>query len=76
MNLANIKKLVVVLVGSVVVIVNSIWGIDISGQEQDLINAINTVVLVLTSFGVWKVTNKPKADPETEGEIEIGRAHV
>ncbi len=74
MKLAEIKKLIVMLVGSVIIIINTIWGLDLSGQEAELAKAISdavtVVVLILTSFGVWKVTNAPKPEPETEGEID------
>ena len=59
MNLSNYRKLVVAVVGISVMLVNQIWGVDLTGMEPDLVDAVNVMIGVVTAFGVERVANKP-----------------
>jgi hypothetical protein len=55
--MTNYRKLIVALVGLVVLAAGR-YGFDLSGQEQMI---VDTVVSVLTVFGIYQVPNSEAA---------------
>lgn len=55
--MAQIRKLVVAVVGLALMFVHSQWGVDLTGVEG---GAVEAVIGVLTAIGVYQVPNAPK----------------
>jgi hypothetical protein len=58
---SNYSKLIAAGVGIVVMLVNQIWGIDLTGFSQPITEGINAVIGAATLFAVHQATNTPKA---------------
>ncbi len=57
MNIAHYNKLIVAVVGLAIIVLKDRTGLDLSGAEADLVDA---VVGTATAIAVWAVPNKPK----------------
>ena len=53
---AKIRKLVAAVVGLLAVVAYQQFGIDFTGLEQPIVEA---VIVVLTAFGVYRLPNDP-----------------
>lgn len=51
------RKLVAAVIGVAILLLNEKLGLDLSGQEQAL---VDTAIAALTAFGVWAVPNEEK----------------
>lgn len=58
--MSNYSKLIAAGVGIAVMIVNQIWGIDLTGYSQPIIDGIGAVVGVVTAIAVHQIPNTPK----------------
>ncbi len=54
-KLPQYNKFIVAAVGAAAMLVNSRYGVDITGEAQGV---WTNIVAILTAFGVWAVPNK------------------
>lgn len=57
--MGNYSKFIVAAVGFTVMIVNQVWGVDLTGYSDGVIAGINAVIGIATALGVKQITNKP-----------------
>lgn len=55
---AAIRKLVIAVVGLALIVVNTKWGVDLTGMEPTL---VNLVLGGLTAAGIYVAPNEPVA---------------
>lgn len=54
----QIRKLVVAVVGLALIVVNTKWGVDLTGMEPSIVNGL---LAALTALGVYVAPNEPVA---------------
>jgi hypothetical protein len=58
--MSHYRKLIAAIIGVALMLLHRYLGVDLSGMEPAI---IDTVIALLTAFGVWAVPNAP---PEGE----------
>lgn len=57
--MSNYRKLIVAVVGVLLMLANQHFGVDLTGMEPAIIDAIGTGIAALAAFGVWAAPNTP-----------------
>lgn len=55
------NKLIAAVIGLLVLLANQFWGVDLTGLEQPLVDAISIIIAAVTGTAVYAVPNKPSA---------------
>lgn len=57
--MGNYSKFIVAAVGFAIMIVNQVWGVDLTGYSDGVIAGINAAIGIATALGVKQIANKP-----------------
>lgn len=57
--MAAYAKFITAIVGLALMLINQFFGVDLTGYSQDIINAISTVIAVVTAVSVRQIPNAP-----------------
>lgn len=70
MKLAQVRKLFVALIGAGTIIAAEFLGDQAFGLNDDLVSIFDSVVALLTAFGVFQVPNAPSVPLAPPGSLE------